>query len=919
MNPVFNETTQGYLRTRYRARDILIFDPCTPIFRAQVSAVPTGSTYLSISFDTVSLGAFGDVKIGQTVIISETSDHTLNPLWEGRVAAAASSGVLPINESAFPLVLDYYVTVLDTYKPLPRVRAGSLVDGRLAFQGQTGAIKNLPSAQVVISDTTGSFALNPTIDRFDGSTVSSIAWDIPGASYTVGSSSTLTSTVTMPADSHTWCRLTYTLSSGVSAFMTFQLIVLPLSGSTLPTEAIDGLRINRTWAGHHATARAYTGVSTASVMNGTRTVIASIATLAGGAVALDSVKFVGYLTRETNNTENATDKSVQFDIASIWERAAQLPMSPIAIRDASTPTRWDEISLPTAQNVTSHILSRYSTILELCALNVDDTSDTWYGGDMNVPSSSLGDAISSLLEEINAQITPKPSGELYLRRDLRYETDANRNAADTVWTWDTSDIASYQYTARHDEQTGRILIGFRGYFTNRAPSKGGKALAPSVILGTSPETQTRPNQLMMADLSDANLVAAAAERAGQMLAAENPPYQLSGNARPQMSFLNPNCFQWHDIDVPATTQTRGRAISGRHLLLSLEVEYDNETGSHTVQIEFLPETEGGGALVVADLTPNVTQLTNVITPPQYAYGGNYGGPSTLNVPDEDTSPAFNRGDMGGMGNPIPADQNYQEGLLSPDPGCMAYAISFKNPSPVGAGFVSVLGEDYTITASGEAIIEAAYPRTLELVEIGYPSTIVYLSSNADGDLYHITAITPGSYDHIWDARDVGDLPFTVTDAFMVSGTWLYTFANYDAGGSVISDSMIGGVISDTTNLPGAFSTISMTTTEDGVTAIRVLATSPLPPTPGGELYGDAFYQYNKDDEGVPINVTYTGALYFNGATAAVVPPLFNESHVYEFTWEGDGNEIEAHYELADYTDVANVLLTLQICGPGAAT
>jgi hypothetical protein len=291
----------------------------------------------------------------------------------------------------------------------------------------------------------------------------------------------------------------------------------------------------------------------------------------------------------------------------------------------------------------------------------------------------------------------------------------------------------------------------------------------------------------------------------------------------------------------------------------------------------------------------------------------------LNVPDEDTSPAFNRGDMGGMGNPIPADQNYEEGLLSPDPGCMAYAISFANPSAVGAGFPSVLGEDYTITASGEAKIEDAYPRTLELESFGYPGTIVYLSSNEDGDLYHITAITPGSYDHIWDARDVAGLPFTVTDAFMVSGTWLYTVADYDAGGTVISDSMIGGVISDTTNLPGAFNLISMTTTENGITAIRLLATSPLPPEPGGALYGDALYQYNKDDEGNPINVTYTGALYFNGAAAAVVPPPFSETHVYNFTWEGDGNEIDAHYELADYSQVQAVNLTLQICGPGAAT
>jgi hypothetical protein len=583
VNPVYSSDDIAIIRSAYRARDLVIFDPCAVVFQAQVSVVPVAAegTYLQISYDTVSVGAYTDIRVGQQVIISETSDHMtpIDGYRDMRIEAVPTSSILKISESALPLELDYYITVLDTYDAQQRVRKGSLVGGYLSYQGLPATINDLPSALYVESSTTGQFVLAPSIQVFSGS-VSSTTYDIPGAVYDVGSTSTLSVTITMPANSHTWGRLSYVLTTGATGFMVFQLIVQDPSNPTLATVTIDQLTLNRTWRGHHATCRAFSGVSIAQVMNGTRAVVVSRRKYKGGTLdgEMDNVSFVGYLTKESNSTQSLNDKSVTFDLTSIWERAGQLPFNPIAIRDVASPSKWDEINLPTSQRVVTHILARYSTILNLCSLNLDLTDTTWYGGEMDVKANSLGDAIDQILSEINTVIVQQPSGELILRRDLRFEDDDTRDDADVFWTLTNADLRSLDATINHDEQTGRIIIGFRGFFTSRTPSKGGKAVAPAVTLGTSPETRPRPNQLLPANLTDTQLLTAAEERAGFVLGAENPPYEMQGTTRGNLSWMSPNNFQWMQLNLLSSIITRGRTFNGRALLESLEIRYLNTEG-----------------------------------------------------------------------------------------------------------------------------------------------------------------------------------------------------------------------------------------------------------------------------------------------------------------------------------------------------
>jgi hypothetical protein len=920
VNPVFTETQIGYLHSRQRARYLLVFDPCAVVFRARVAAVPDapGGTYLDIEYNSVSVGDYADVQEGMTYIVSATADH-MAPLSRGFVADTPTSSVLPINESSYPLSTDYYITVLRTYEVHQRVRQGALVGGHTTFQRNPPTITGVPSVSFKESSTTETFTLTAVGQATeDGESIDSYAWSVPDLGET---SSTDTLTVDVPPDTHVWGWVDVTDTLGTTQRLNFRLINRPRFGSTLPSAICDNPRITRNWGGHHAAIRAYKGVDVTNLLNGCACVIVSTVMLDAGTVDLDPVVFVGYLTKESNASQSLTDKSVSFDLASAWELAAQRPMHQIAIRHSATPSVWDDLKYPTPQRVVTHILSRYSTVLNVCGLNLDDTGNTWFSDDANVNDTSLGDAIDFVLSEIKAEITSAASGELYLRRDLRYTSTAVRDAADVVWTLTNTDIGGLDYTARHDEKTGRVIIGFRTFYTSGSPSKGGKALAPAVILGTSPETQTRPNQLMPADLTETQLKEAAAERVGNILAAENSPYDLSGPVRPQLQYLNPNNFQWISLSLTSSVMARGRAVTERALLASLEIDYDVRAQRVAVNLQLIPETQGGAALIVAMLTPNAASLTGVITPPMGAYGGSYPTPSTINGT---TDRPFSRRDMSGMAPPMPADQAANEGRRQVQGNSRTFAISFANPSAVGAGFTSVNSATYTITASGSAKVrESTQNVSLNTQTCGFSGAASGVSV-VSGQEYALTATgtftyTPGGPDTGPEGA-AGTLPDCIIPTAPIvcliakigaAGSW------FEVGASLTFTAPTSGelyfTVNENTTLPGAFA-------DNSVGPLLIAITD----SGDADEYADPFWSWNQgtdDKEGQEINVGYLGAtrgLMINGAPVAV-PPDYNQAHEYRFEWTGDGNIPQFLFADTDYTDNENRLLYITIEGPGAGS
>ena len=81
------------------SRFYLSFPAATSVFKAQVSGTYTTTDRVaSISFGSVTLGAYTDIKPGFTIWIGTSAG--LNDVTTLRVRSAASSGAIPVVKSA---------------------------------------------------------------------------------------------------------------------------------------------------------------------------------------------------------------------------------------------------------------------------------------------------------------------------------------------------------------------------------------------------------------------------------------------------------------------------------------------------------------------------------------------------------------------------------------------------------------------------------------------------------------------------------------------------------------------------------------------------------------------------------------------------------------------------------------------------
>src|SRR5258707_10223033 len=127
----------NYAVPSYSASEFVAFLSNTVIFQAKVNGAPTGTSYAQITFDTVVVGAYTDVQVGQVIIIGVDSDIR-NATFTGRIRLTATSTVLAINETSDVIADNSNIWIINDYRifdRLLRVSSGvQLKDYSLAFQ-----------------------------------------------------------------------------------------------------------------------------------------------------------------------------------------------------------------------------------------------------------------------------------------------------------------------------------------------------------------------------------------------------------------------------------------------------------------------------------------------------------------------------------------------------------------------------------------------------------------------------------------------------------------------------------------------------------------------------------------------------------------------------------------------------------------
>lgn len=207
----------------------------TVVFKARVNMASVTYPATTLTFDTVTVGAFGDIQVDSTLLLGTTDGG--DELGRVRVQNVATSTTIPIGrisqgteDGTLNIADNAYITVWNDFRVWAKipfsntdtgvdykdsdVAVGNYLTTAMPPVANCGVgfaayINSVTSLITVAFDGTGSFAMAT------GATISTYAWDLQGGTVTVGTLTSSTLTATFPAGFR-WVVLTVTDSNGTS-------------------------------------------------------------------------------------------------------------------------------------------------------------------------------------------------------------------------------------------------------------------------------------------------------------------------------------------------------------------------------------------------------------------------------------------------------------------------------------------------------------------------------------------------------------------------------------------------------------------------------------------------------------------------------------------------------------------------------
>lgn len=952
------------LRTSgYWSRVLVALNDNAVIWQAQSTQTIDSAPFLTFTWDNETVGVYTDVWEGLVCYISETTDLT-DVKYRGRVRLQPSSTEFYIDLNGTILNENDYITVVADADLFARIRNDTLVDGSIAYHDLSPQQTGLPTAIVLYdSDNDGLVTYTPSqtgipVDAA-ATTIDTWAWDALGAGTISIDDPTLEHpTFTFEAGYHYLIRDIYTDDNGQSNYQishvyaitrTFDApVVQPVVTGTIECE--DG------WT---CTLTAYGDVT--DILDRSHCVVFHVQHFGDDSSTpiVSNVLMNGRIRSSSIRTEGSADagqlQEVTFTVEGIAAYMARLRMPPDIIRATSTPDEWGEMTAPTPYRMAAYAAWTYTTLTNIASFGVESGAfATWQigGPPRAIDGAYVTDVLRSILDPIHAAANFAPDGEVYLAVNVNYKTD--RSGVQTITSFTLSDIIDYNIDLDSSDTVSQV-IAYGGVYDSTANDFVlYSAQAPSIIY-LEGETRELTREILALDSTIDEARTELKQRASDHYAFEN--------AKPLMSLtlfdsyagvVIPTNFQRWAAVLPASSNTLGRAwgASDYWLLQSVSLTI-NTDGSIDVTAQWPAETTFDDAQTLAALLPN--NLSNMnpvlpVLPNDLAFPTdpleNYPTDTPIEADFQSLDP------FSGMVaySPLPPDVAAEAALNQGSPGCKTLAVNFKNSTNAESGWTTVLSDDYLMVAEGFAkISDAAWSFTQTFA--GGSANGWQAFNNGFGDQATLTAagfenggvavqaritiytdfasFTPplaiGSFQVNRTAPVVlGDtkqqnlhtptLPtfgpqIGTCDAAETDHVYSVAASISTLGIDLISDFAVTGVA-----VPGAISSV----------VYRGSGTNPFTGLPGtATVYADAFYQWEKDDEGNEINIApLANGLYVDNAKYTPVPtapfPPYDPSHRYSnLPFTGTGNSFLARMVLDDYTQVDNTYLNITVCRKGA--
>lgn len=572
----------------------LYIDRPQTIFAARVNGGLYGLPLVEFAFDSVTVGAYTDVKPNMTFLLGTTAGG--DDLGRGRVRLAPTSTIFYPGESSYndhdgeiAPIDNAYLTAINEYRvwavhPLyvktDPPTAYKDYDVTVVTGGRNYNIRRGPKAnggvdRVVDADSvtglgTFEFSATASLSMTAGATLTTYLWAVGDGTITVGTSASSAITATFPIGRR-YVDLTVTDSSGDSH--THHILTIVLSDTHATWKPIMQFEVTEDRDTEMGKVMAfiirenlpygtyYDGVSV--LYYETERYGSAIGSLAGPPTC-EQVKFRGWHQVERESPEASFQgirKDLEFRCVSTAQRLKDIVLLPQLLKYKESPDAWDETDVHDNQHLAWYLMQWHSTVLGLADFllpgGFDEPLKKW--------GTAAGDLWGQLVECAQARafkFTCDKRGVLRMVGNPQMLEDAERTST-VITSIGVDDATAYEYERkRHPDlywvdgsaiTTGAVKAVIAALFSIAPGDTPGQGAQRSAIGGLIVEDQDQLNDWI-----------------GNEYARLNSPWlplkitlAHSGDAG-----FDPALMEWITVTLPTTSNRRGRALTTQRCLVT---------------------------------------------------------------------------------------------------------------------------------------------------------------------------------------------------------------------------------------------------------------------------------------------------------------------------------------------------------------
>ena len=563
-----------------------------------------------VAFDSVTVGAYTDIRPGMTVLFGTTAGG--DDLGRQRVRKAAGASTLYIGRSSrgvsdgeVKLQDNAHITVLNDYRvwaKIPRIDENGTIykDHDLTVGTRTtapppvantgpamcGTVSGDPAVLTVTFDASSSFAVSGSI--------ASYAWDVADGTITSGATAS-TMTATFPAGFR-WVALTITDTNGSAHTARCPVFARdPADDASISAFTIENHTVRP--EGQELAVRVYEALNEATYPDGTLIMLWE----GEPADAADRAHmvFVGWHHNdpaEIRAERTATLGSVVLECRDVAGKLDTLPGFSQLLEAKANPARWTEMSSPNMDKYLHYLLHWHSTALEVADW-------TWTGTESAYPFVTLGSDGESLYDQVDRRaralvpdyrFTCNRRGQLQTVVDPMLQDTSSRTATVQAALGE-GDWSSAGYT--HQRPPRAHWLRGNAIVASQTQIQAIFCIAPGEAPGQGETAQEQGEQLAV---SQAALNACEGHRYARLNAPETPYiFTLRDGI---VDAIEPADLTWVQMTVSAAIAAqRGLAFTeARGLPLELSIRYEQtRTGLvRTADLTWERETSGTPAVTV---------------------------------------------------------------------------------------------------------------------------------------------------------------------------------------------------------------------------------------------------------------------------------------------------------------------------------